>query len=241
MTQKEYLLLIEEVNKFRNQINLFNEEEISESALDDLKHQVTLFEKSNPTLISPNSPNYTIAGGVAEGFEKVAHYNRMLSLTDVFNKEELLEWQTKYLNYATKEDIELSEDLGYYAEPKIDGLALSIIYEGGSIIQAATRGDGLQGENVTNNVLQISTIPKSIPDTRKLEVRGEVFLSKSDFKQLNIDIINGVRKGKAGGYGESAQFANPRNAAAGTLRQLDSNVVAERNLSFIAYYLNYLD
>jgi DNA ligase (NAD+) len=146
MNYQEYLSLIEEVNKFRNQINLFNEEEISESALDDLKHKVTLFEKANPTLISPNSPNYTISGGVAEGFEKVAHYSRMLSLTDVFNQEELLEWQTKFLNYAAKEDIELPQDIEFYAEPKIDGLALSIIYEKGSIIQAATRGDGLVGE-----------------------------------------------------------------------------------------------
>jgi DNA ligase (NAD+) len=241
MTHNEYLTLIEEVNRFRNQINLFNEDEISESALDDLKHKVTLFEQANPSLISPNSPNFTISGGVAEGFEKVAHYNRMLSLTDVFDLEELLDWEKKFRNYATKEEIPLPEELDYYAEPKIDGLALSIIYENGTILQAATRGDGLVGENVTKNILQIASIPKLIPETRKLEVRGEVFLSKSDFKQLNLDILNGIKKGKAGGYGELAQFANPRNAASGTLRQLDSNVVAERNLSFIAYYLNYLD
>ena len=241
MTHKEYIQLIEEVNRLRNQVNLFNEEEISESALDDLKHNITKYEALNPDQISPNSPNYTIAGGVSEGFSKVNHYKRMLSLNDIFNYQELLDWEKKFLSFAEKESIKVPNQIQYFVEPKIDGLALSIIYENGILTQAATRGDGMIGENVTNNALQIQSIPKTITDKSKLEVRGEVFISKSDFEELNNDIKAGLKKGKMNQTGEQAMFANPRNAAAGTLRQLDSNVVKERNLSFIAYYLDYLE
>lgn len=242
----EYLRLIPEINRLRNEVNLFSEEEISESALDDLKHKISIFEAQNPDKISPNSPNYTIAGGVAQGFSKYTHKRRMLSITDVFSFEELNDWQTKWLNYLEKEDpnyfdqIEAifdsnSSSTNYICEPKLDGLAMSLNYQNGQLVAASTRGDGYVGELVTDNVLQIQNIPKNIPDQRNIEVRGEIFLTKSDFENLNKAIMASDKVGKMGKTGPEAVFSNPRNAASGTIRQLDSRIVAERNLSFVAY------
>lgn len=225
-----------EVNRLRNDFNLFDSEEISAEALDDLKHQITIYEQENPDSISSNSPNNKVATAVLETFTKATHKKRMLSLTDVFSKEELMDWQERYYNYAKQEGIVIEEG-GFYAEPKIDGLALSLIYKSGKLYQAITRGDGYIGEDVTNNAYQIESIPKNITDFRNLEVRGEVFLTKSDFESLNKDIEKGLKIGKLNKYGIDATFANPRNAASGTLRQLDSKIVKDRNLSFVAYYL----
>lgn len=236
MNHQEYLQLVEEVNRLRNNFNLFDSEELSQEALDDLKHQITLYEQQNPDKISKNSPNKIVATAILNTFTKATHKKRMLSLTDVFSNQELLEWQQRYYNYAKQENIEV-EERGFYAEPKIDGLALSLIYKEGQLLQAITRGDGYIGEDVTNNALQIQSIPKTIPDIRDLEIRGEVFLAKSDFEKLNQGIKKGLKVGKFSKYGADATFANPRNAASGTLRQLDSKIVKERNLSFVAYYL----
>jgi DNA ligase (NAD+) len=239
MTHDEYMLLIEEVNRLRNEVHLFNVEQISESALDDLKHKITQYETQNPDKISQNSPNFTIAGGVAEKFEKSKHTRRMLSLNDIFDYQELVDWEERYQDYAKKNSIDLdttiANDPKYICEPKIDGLAISITYENGIISKAATRGDGWIGELVTENIKQIRSIPKRIDYQGTLEVRGEVFLTKSDFEKLNKDIFDGKKVGKSGQTGPDAVFANPRNASSGTLRQLDSRIVAERNLSFIAY------
>jgi DNA ligase (NAD+) len=295
MSYEEYITMVQEVNRLRNEIHLFNNEEISESALDDLKHKITEYETLNPDKISPNSPNYTIAGGVAKGFVKYTHSRRMLSLNDIFDFQELQDWEERWMNYLEKKDaasyeklqqktelfeeqsaqkisqIEKKPDLltekhstqdlleqssetsnelfadpekkaeaskdhiKYICEPKIDGLAISLHYSGGKLVTAATRGDGFIGENVTDNVMQIRSIPKEIPYKGSIEVRGEVFLTKPDFEQLNKDISEGKRVGKMGQTGPEAVFANPRNAASGTLRQLDSRIVASRNLSFIAY------
>jgi DNA ligase (NAD+) len=260
----EYLQLIQEVNRLRNEVHLFNIEEISESALDDLKHKISEFENLNPDKISLNSPNYFVSGGIAEGFEKYKHVFRMLSLTDIFSVEELQDWQKKWLNYLQKEDPkkyenlvkinlqneelfkdkneneELKTDLKnlkieYICEPKLDGLAVSIHYQDGQLIRAVTRGDGFEGELVTENVKQIKSIPKQIKDKRSLEVRGEVFMTKKDFQELNEQIEQGHKVGKMGKTGADAKFANSRNASSGTIRQLDSRIVAGRNLSFVAY------
>jgi DNA ligase (NAD+) len=245
LTYPEYLKLIVEVNRLRNEVHLFSVEELSESALDDLKHQITLFENQNPELISPNSPNYTIAGGVAKGFSKFNHLERMLSLTDIFSLEELKDWQEKWQNYLEKNftvaEIELLNskklDTKYICEPKLDGLAVSLHYKDGKLETAATRGDGFVGENITENILQIKNIPKEIEDKRHLEIRGEVFLTKSDFESLNQNILAGLLPGKMNKKGLDGVFSNPRNAASGTLRQLDSTIVSQRNLSFVAYGL----
>jgi DNA ligase (NAD+) len=238
LSYDQYLKLIEEVNRLRNDIHLFDKDEVSEAALDDLKHKITSFEREFPEKISKNSPNYTIAGGVAEKFEKSRHTRRMLSLNDIFDAQELADWQQRWLDYESKLEREKSyekHNIKYILEPKIDGLAMSLWYENGALVRATTRGDGWVGELVTENIRQITSIPKSIPFTGSLEVRGEVFFTKKDFEALNIDIAAGGKIGKMGTSGADGVFANPRNAASGTVRQLDSRVVAERNLSFIAY------
>ena len=257
LTAAEYLQLITEVNRLRNEVHLFNNEEISEVALDDLKHKISQYEAQNPDKISPNSPNYTIAGGVSAGFEKFSHTRRMLSLTDVFNFEELQDWENRWLDYAQKQGVEIGLDMNvaaikgrhdetqdnknkafdYICEPKLDGMAISLHYENGTLVAAATRGDGFTGELVTENVKQIKNIPKKIDYLGKIEVRGEIFMTKKDFADLNKAIAAGEKVGKMGGKGENAAFANSRNAAAGTIRQLDSRIVAQRNLSFVAYNL----
>jgi DNA ligase (NAD+) len=242
-SHQEYLQLITKVNQFRNEVHLFSEENISEEALDNLKMQITNWENENPDNIDPNSPNYTIAGGVAEGFVKVQHKRRMLSLNDIFTEHELKEWEERWQKYADQNGIKytLDQKINYICEPKIDGLAISLHYENGKLKQAVTRGDGFVGEDVTNNILQIQSIPKIIPDLRSLEVRGEVFMTKSDFAELNQKIIDGVLLGKMSKTGPEYVFANPRNVASGTIRQLDSSVVKERRLSFIAYNVYILE
>lgn len=126
MTHLEYLKLVKEVNRLRNEINLFNNEEISEAALDNLKHEITQYESKNPHKISPNSPNYTVAGGVLEKFQKQNHQRRMLSLNDIFNQDEFQEWVRRWQNYAQKENFLFQSSQKYICEPKIDGLAISI-------------------------------------------------------------------------------------------------------------------
>ena len=234
LSKNEYQKMVKQVNRLRNEVNLFSVEEISEAALDDLKHKITEFETAFPDQILPDSPNYTIAGGVAEGFQKYTHKRRMLSLNDVFDYEELTDWEQRFLDYGDKNGVENGSPT-YICEPKIDGLAISLIYIDGKLTHAVTRGDGYVGELVTSNVMQIQSIPKSIEYSGELEVRGEVFLTKSDFLLLNYEIENGQKVGKMNKTGAEAKFANPRNAASGTLRQLDSSVVAGRRLSFIAY------
>jgi len=239
MTKEEYEKLVAEVNRLRNNLHLFNDETISESALDDLKHKITAFEVAHPDLISPDSPNYTIAGGVAEKFEKFAHKRRMLSLNDIFTLEELQAWENRWRDFYVKQygvyPTSWQTSLQYVIEPKVDGLAISLHYEGGILQRALTRGDGWVGELVTENVKQVADIPKQIPDLRKIEVRGEIFITKANFEELNKQILEGKQVGRFGKSGLEGVFANPRNAASGTIRQLDSSVVAQRNLSFIAY------
>jgi DNA ligase (NAD+) len=257
LTRQEYLDLVAEVNRLRNEVHLFSNEEISESALDDLKRKITEYETKNPENISPNSPNYVVAGGVAKGFTKFKHLTRMLSLNDIFSFQELQDWEDRWQNYLAKEDPKFySENLfsgeglfdaeeqkpitqTYICEPKLDGLAISLHYNDGKLVAGVTRGDSYEGELVTENLKQIKNIPKQISDFRPVEVRGEVFLTQADFNKLNQEIIDGKKSGKMGKTGPEAVFANPRNAAAGTIRQLDSRVVLERNLSFVAYTLIY--
>lgn len=237
LTQQEYVDLVHTVNNYRQQIHLFNSEDISEAALDNLKHQITLFEAANPDSISLNSPNYVVAGGILEGFVKVTHTRRMLSLNDIFNLDELVNWDQRWQDYGIKNGIKFNTEQKYICEPKIDGLAISIHYEYGKIVRAVTRGDGFVGEDVTENVKQINSIPKQIPDARKMEIRGEIFITKSDFEELNREILEGKKVGKMGKIGQGGMFANTRNIASGTIRQLDSRIVASRRLSFIAYSL----
>ncbi len=239
LTDQEYLELIPIVNQYRTQVHIENTEVISESALDNLKHKITQYEALNSTKISINSPNYTIAGGVSKGFNKFKHKNRMLSLNDIFDFDELIDWNDRNSNYSSKntenQEIIDSNTTEFICEPKIDGLAISLIYQEGLLIRGVTRGDGYEGEDVTANIMHIQSVPNSIPSKESIEIRGEIFMTQENFQILNQGILEGKLIGKMGKTGSEGQFANSRNVASGTIRQLDPKILAERNLSFIAY------
>ncbi|MCV2878440.1 NAD-dependent DNA ligase LigA [Sedimentimonas flavescens] len=197
--------------------------EISDAEYDALKRRLTEIEARFPELARADSPTRQVGAPVAEGFGKVAHEVRMLSLENGFSDEDVLDFDARVKSYL---GIAEAEVLAYTAEPKIDGLSLSLRYEGGRLVQAATRGDGEVGENVTENARTITDIPQLLPGAPDvLEVRGEVYMSHADFSALN------ARQAERG----DKPFANPRNAAAGSLRQLDARITAARPLRFFAY------
>ncbi|MCA0961126.1 NAD-dependent DNA ligase LigA [Salipiger bermudensis] len=197
--------------------------EISDAAYDALKRRNLEIEERFPGLKREDSPSEQVGAALAEGFGKIRHAQRMMSLSNAFDDDEVRDFDRGIRRY-----LGLGEDapLPFTAEPKIDGLSLSLRYENGTLIQAATRGDGTTGENVTANARTIDNIPQQLAGAPELlEVRGEVYMSHADFEALNAR--QEARGGKA--------FANPRNAAAGSLRQLDPEVTRARPLKFFAY------
>jgi len=197
--------------------------DISDAAYDDLKRRNAAIEARFPALKRADSPSEQVGAAPADGFQKITHSIPMLSLGNAFDDTDVTEFDTSIRKY-----LGLSADapLAYTAEPKIDGLSLALRYENGRLIHAATRGDGTTGENVTANARTIADIPTQLSDAPDLlEVRGEVYMSHADFEALN------ARQTEAGGK----TFANPRNAAAGSLRQLDAAITASRPLKFFAY------
>ncbi|MFD1482251.1 NAD-dependent DNA ligase LigA [Paracoccus nototheniae] len=194
---------------------------IADADYDALKARLLALEQAFPQLALPDSPTGQVGAPVAEGFGKVVHAQRMMSLGNAFTETEVQEFTARirsFLNLPPDHPLQLT------AEPKIDGLSLSLRYEGGRLVQAATRGDGRVGENVTANARTIADIPQQLtgPAPEILEVRGEVYMSHGDFAALNASDAGRV-------------FANPRNAAAGSLRQIDPAVTARRPLRFFAY------
>jgi DNA ligase (NAD+) len=225
------------INHHRYLYHVLNKQEISDETLDSLKHELYKLEQQFPEFISADSPTQRVAGKVLEGFKKIRHKTPMLSIEDIFSEKELENWQ-KYLKRITDQQFE------YFLEPKIDGFAVTLVYENGVLVQAATRGDGKIGENVTQNIRTIESIPlklqiislnkknkKNIQKLKELikkeiiEIRGEVYMEKKDFEELNKKI---KKRGKK-------VFANPRNLAAGSIRQLDPRLAASRPLKFFAY------
>ena len=197
--------------------------EITDADYDALKQRNAAIEARFPELKRDDSPSEVIGGQIAEGFGKVLHAVRMLSLGNAFDDEDVLAFDASIRKYL---GLDKASPLSYTAEPKIDGLSLSLRYESGVLIQAATRGDGSIGENVTANARTISDIPRNLENAPDLlEVRGEVYMSHDDFAALNM------RQAEKGGK----VFANPRNAAAGSLRQLDPEITKVRPLRFFAY------
>ncbi|RWR10465.1 NAD-dependent DNA ligase LigA [Sinirhodobacter populi] len=197
--------------------------EISDSDYDSLKQRLIALEARFPDLARPDSPTRKVGATVAEGFGKVVHEVRMMSLENGFSEEDVRDFDARVRSYL---GLGPHDPLTYTAEPKIDGLSLSLRYENGLLVRAATRGDGEVGENVTENARTIADIPHRLtgaPDL--LEVRGEVYMGHADFEALN------ARQAERG----ERTFANPRNAAAGSLRQLDPRVTAGRALRFFAY------
>lgn len=208
--------LRDEINHHRYLYHVHDTQEISEAALDSLKHELSELEAEFPSLITPDSPTQRVAGEPLPGFKKVVHSQRMLSLNDAFSFEDLEKWEQRLLKLV-------DPPLTYYAEIKMDGLAVNLRYEDGVFVQGSTRGNGSVGEDVTANLRTIEDIPLRLHGTypKVVEVRGEVYMSKAQF-----EILNAAADGK---------YANPRNTAAGTIRQLDPKLVAERKLNFMAY------
>lgn len=196
---------------------------IDDATYDALKRRTAEIEAIFPDLKRADSPTQVVGAAPADGFSKVTHDVPMLSLSNAFNAQDVTDFDQRIRRYL---GLDADAELTYTAEPKIDGLSLSLRYEDGILVQAATRGDGAVGENVTANARTIATVPQKISGApRLLEVRGEVYMSHVDFEDLNR------RQAAAGGK----TFANPRNAAAGSLRQLDSAITKSRPLKFFAY------
>lgn len=206
---------------------VLDDPEIDDDAYDALLDELRAIEAGRPELRTPDSPTQRVGAPPLERFEQVAHAEPMLSLANARDEEELRAWETRIRNHLKRLDIDAAE-FSYTTEPKIDGLAISLTYEDGMLTRGATRGDGRVGEDVTRNLRTIGAIPLRIDDAPALiEVRGEVYLPIADFKALN------ERRAEAG----EPAFANPRNAAAGSIRQLDPAVAAERPLSIWCYGL----
>lgn len=191
---------------------------VSDAVYDQLLHELIALEKANPSLIYPDSPTTRVGGAPLGGFKKVTHTYPMLSLSNAFGEEDLRDFDRK-IRQA------IGDDFSYVCELKIDGLAISLRYENGVFVQGATRGDGTVGEDITANLKTIRAIPLRLKEPVTIEVRGEAYMPKKSFEALNQ-----ARREK----GEEL-FANPRNAAAGSLRQLDPKIAASRNLSTFIY------
>ena len=215
--------LSSQINQYNYQYYVLDEPTVPDAEYDRLMRQLIELEIQNPELKTLDSPSQKVGGEALKAFSQVAHQIPMLSLDNVFSEQE---WQA--FIKRIQERLNTSDDIAFCAEPKLDGLAVSLRYEKGILVQAATRGDGVTGENITENIRTIKSIPLKLQGneyTEVVEVRGEVFMPKASFEQLNEQA---AKKGEK-------QFANPRNAAAGSLRQLDSKITAKRNLAFYAY------
>lgn len=217
------------INDYRYNYHVLDKSIMSEAAADSLKHELTRLESEYPELITPDSPTQRVAGVPLKGFKKVKHQSRMLSLNDVFNQKEIEDWMRRC------RDLVPNGKFDYFADVKMDGLACSLIYQDGKLVQAATRGDGFVGEDVTSNILTIESVPTEIRVASgfeiftkgRTEIRGEVIIFKEDFKKLNDE------RQKSG----ESLYANPRNLAAGSIRQLDPRLAVMRPLRFRAYDL----
>ncbi|ATZ21370.1 NAD-dependent DNA ligase LigA [Mesoplasma tabanidae] len=221
--QKLIYDLRNKLNEWAKEYYVLDNPSVDDAEYDKAIHELIDLENQFPELITPDSITQKVGGIISDKFEKHAHKYPMLSLGDIFSWEEFLNFNKQVAKITDTEDNE------YTAELKIDGLSISLIYKDGLLQKGVTRGDGKVGENVTTNVKTIKSIPLSIPSKDEIEIRGEVFLSKKEFAKINDErLLNGEQL-----------FANPRNAAAGTLRQLDSKIVADRNLdAYLYYYFN---
>ena len=233
MTEKyktRYRQLLELLNRYSYEYHTLDAPSVSDEVYDSLFAELKKIEAENPEIISPNSPSQRVGNIISEKFQKIPHASRMLSLNDVFSEDEVVKW------FERIQKIEPNLRAEFFADIKMDGLACSLIYENGEFVRAVTRGDSFVGEDVSSNVRTIKNIPMflNLTDEKfaflgegRTEIRGEIVIFKEDFEKLNAE-----RRAK-----NEPEFANPRNLAAGTIRQLDSGVVASRPLKFMAYDL----
>ena len=213
--------IIKLIEKYNYEYYILDNPSVSDNVYDNLMQQLINLEKKYPKLILPNSPTQKIGGKRSKKFKKIRHKIKMLSLSNIFNEKELYDFDNKIKKILNLNEIE------YVTELKIDGLAMSLYYENGKLIYAATRGDGEIGEDVTNNIINIKTIPTQIKINKPIEIRGEIFISK---KTLNE--INKIRQNE-----NKPLFTSARNVASGSIRQLDTKISASRNLEGYWYYL----
>ncbi len=227
--------LRDEINYHAYRYYVLDDPVISDAAYDALFRELQTLEAAHPELVTPDSPTQRIAAAPLDRFEKVQHPIPMLSLDNAFNRDEIYAWHDRVRRLLSP-----GVRPAYVVEPKVDGLAVALTYDGGSLVRGATRGDGVVGEEITANLKTIKAIPLKIPlatspaplsPPARIEVRGEVFMPLVQFEELN------KRQAERG----ERTFANPRNAAAGSVRQLDASITAQRPLSFYAYAVGYLE
>jgi len=217
MNNQEYINAVEKLNLYAKHYYVLDDPITTDEVYDKLYHEVVEYEELNPTKLLANSPTQRVGDMISDGFTKEAHLSRMWSLEDIFDSEGLEKWLTK--------TYKLDKNITFYCEPKYDGASLNLVYEDGKLIKGITRGDGTVGELITQNVKTIKSIPLEIECLDTIEIRGEVVIFKDEFEKINEQRL---KEGEA-------VFANPRNAAAGSLRQLDSSITAARNLVFLPY------
>lgn len=214
----EYEKLKELLNKYSYEYYVLDEPSVTDYEYDMLLRKLIKMEEENPAIIAPDSPSQKVGGKILKGFESVVHAVKMQSLQDAFSEDEIRDFDKRVKAVCPNAE--------YTVEPKIDGLSVSLEYENSLLVRGSTRGDGQVGENVTNNLKTVKSIPlKTNIPVERLEVRGEVFMPKKSFEKLNFEREEN---------GETT-FANPRNAAAGSLRQLDSSIAAKRNLDIFVF------
>ncbi len=210
------------LNQYNHEYYVLNQSSIDDATYDQLMQELIALEKANPQFVSPHSPSVRVGGAVQASFKKIKHARMMLSLANAYDANDLVQFDRR-----VQEGLNRREVVPYVCELKIDGLAISIEYRQGKMVYAATRGDGEVGEDVTENIKTIKSIPLTIADQRTIEVRGEVLMTRAVFKQLNEERLR---------LGEPL-LANPRNAAAGSIRQLDPTMTASRQLDCYLYYV----
>ncbi|MCY9092680.1 NAD-dependent DNA ligase LigA [Bacillus mojavensis] len=212
------------INKYSYEYYTLDEPSVPDAEYDRLMQELIAIEEEHPDLRTPDSPTQRVGGAVLEAFQKVTHGTPMLSLGNAFNADDLRDFDRRVRQAV-------GDDVAYNVELKIDGLAVSLRYEDGYFVRGATRGDGTTGEDITENLKTIRTIPLKMNRSLSIEVRGEAYMPKRSFEALNEERIKN----------EEEPFANPRNAAAGSLRQLDPKIAAKRNLDIFVYSIAELD
>ena len=211
--------LINYINKASYEYYVLDNPTITDQEYDDYYNELLSIEEKYPELKREDSPTNRVGGAVLDKFEKVTHDHPMLSFDDIFNEEEIILFDERIKKVVSTAH--------YTLEPKMDGLSGSLIYKNGVLVRGATRGDGVTGEDITTNIKTIKSVPLRLTEDIDIEVRGEIYMSKKSFLEANREKIKSGEK----------EFANPRNAAAGSIRLLDSKVTAKRNLDFMAYFI----
>src|ERR1700693_4986706 len=227
--EKKIEALREKIRRHEHLYYVLDNPEISDAEFDKLMQQLKDLEAEHPGLVTADSPTQRVGGKPREGFVKVPHSSPMLSLDNTYNEGELRDWERRVYELSGRTEVD------YACELKLDGMSLALIYEDGKLVRGITRGDGSVGEDVTLNVRTVRSIPLSLPKERlkkaglpaDFEVRREMVMPLAAFKKMNED-----RESK-----RLSLFANPRNATAGTVRQLESRVTAERRLDYFSYML----